>query len=52
MPAGLSEQIQEKWKPLFRPDLRKTKELVRFHDSMNRENAPGGRLEEPHIEGS
>jgi hypothetical protein len=42
------EQIQEKWKPLLRPDtggvpppfLRLTKELERFRDS--RENGPAG----------
>ena len=30
------EQIQEKWKPLFRPDLRLTKELERFRESRKR----------------
>jgi methylglyoxal synthase len=37
--SGPPEQIQEKWKPVFRPDLRLTKELGRFRD---RENALGG----------
>jgi predicted small metal-binding protein len=35
------EQIQEKWKPVFRPDLRLTKELERFREY--RENALRGR---------
>jgi hypothetical protein len=35
-PSGraLREQIQEKWKPVFRPDLRLTKELERFRDTI------------------
>jgi ATP-dependent DNA helicase RecG len=36
---GDLEQIQEKWKPVFRPDLRQNKELERIHDSKNRESA-------------
>jgi hypothetical protein len=27
------EQFQEKWEPVFRPELRKNKELEQFRDS-------------------
>jgi hypothetical protein len=30
------EQFQEKWKPLFRPELRPTEEMERFIDSTER----------------
>ncbi len=30
------EQFQEKWEPIFRPELRQNKELDHFIDSMKR----------------
>jgi hypothetical protein len=34
--AGHLEQFQEKWKPVFRPELRQNKEIERIIDSMKR----------------
>jgi hypothetical protein len=30
------EQFQEKWEPVFRPELRQNKQLEQFIDSMKR----------------
>jgi len=35
----ITQQIQEKWKPVFRSDLRQNEDLERLHDSKNREDA-------------
>jgi predicted N-acetyltransferase YhbS len=40
-PRRALEQIQEKWTPVFRPDLCQNECLERLHDSKNRENAIG-----------
>jgi len=32
------EHFQEKWTPVFRPEMRQNKELERFRDSKNGEN--------------
>jgi len=40
-PQSRLEQIQEKWTPVFRPDLRLNQKLERFHDPVDRENAVG-----------
>jgi hypothetical protein len=39
------EQFQEKWKPVFRPELRENKEMERFHDSEKNGNARKATLE-------
>ncbi len=39
LPAGewsRPEQFQEKWEPVFRPELRENKELVRIVNSVKR----------------
>jgi hypothetical protein len=33
------EQFQEKWEPVFRPELRKNKEIEHFCDSKKNGNA-------------
>jgi len=35
------EQFQEKWEPVFRPELRKNKEIEHFHDSEKNGDAVG-----------
>jgi len=47
MTSALLEQFQEKCAAVFRPELRRNKEIEHFHDSKNIENALAGCCKTP-----